>query len=90
MLTRSCNFFRFFVFTYAMDVLNRTSLNEVTSELAERSYRWKQIEMLVGFNIINNSGLAVLESMLYRNQANGRGAGLRSEFLLTLLSLNEF
>lgn len=63
-----------------MDVLNRTSLNEVTSELAERSYRWKQIEMLVGFNIINNSGLAVLESMLYRNQANGRGAGLRSEF----------
>ncbi|XP_046665281.1 stromal interaction molecule homolog isoform X5 [Homalodisca vitripennis] len=56
----------------------RTSLNEVTQELAERCHRWKQIELLLGFNIINNSGLAVLESLLYRNQANGRGAGLRS------------
>jgi len=56
----------------------KTALNEVTAELAERCHRWKQIEMLVGFNIINNSGLSVLESLLYRNQANGRGAGLRS------------
>uniref|UniRef100_A0A1B6C0H7 SAM domain-containing protein n=1 Tax=Clastoptera arizonana TaxID=38151 RepID=A0A1B6C0H7_9HEMI len=56
----------------------RTSLNEVTQELAERCHRWKQIELLCGFNIINNSGLAVLETLLYRGTANGRGAGLRS------------
>lgn len=55
----------------------RTSLNEVTQELAERVHRWKQIEMMCGFNIINNSGLAVLESVLYRNAANGRGIGLK-------------
>ncbi|KAL1110334.1 hypothetical protein AAG570_007867 [Ranatra chinensis] len=51
----------------------RTSLNEVTQELAERVHRWKQIEMLCGFNIINNSGLAVLESVLYKSSSNGRG-----------------
>nr|XP_018907869.1 PREDICTED: stromal interaction molecule homolog isoform X2 [Bemisia tabaci] len=56
----------------------RTSLNEVTQELAERVHRWKQIELLCGFNIINNSGLAYLENMLYRNVANGRGFSLRS------------
>ncbi|KAK6625820.1 hypothetical protein RUM43_006119 [Polyplax serrata] len=51
----------------------RTSLNEVTSELQERVYRWKQIELLCGFNIINNNGLSYLESVLYRNTPNGRG-----------------
>ncbi|KAF5274302.1 hypothetical protein FQR65_LT04420 [Abscondita terminalis] len=51
----------------------RTSLNEVTQELQERMYRWKQIEMLCGFNIINNSGLQQLENILYRNTGiNGR------------------
>ncbi|KAK4886802.1 hypothetical protein RN001_003073 [Aquatica leii] len=57
----------------------RTSLNEVTQELQERMYRWKHIEMLCGFNIINNSGLQQLENMLYRNtNINGRGmAGLK-------------
>ncbi|GBP45063.1 Stromal interaction molecule homolog [Eumeta japonica] len=52
----------------------RTALNEVTQELQERMHRWKQIERLCGFNIINNSGLQVLEGMLYRN-VNGRSAG---------------
>ncbi|XP_023719492.1 stromal interaction molecule homolog isoform X2 [Cryptotermes secundus] len=51
----------------------RTSLNEVTQELQERVHRWKQIELLCGFNIINNSGLQYLESVLYRGTANGRG-----------------
>lgn len=55
----------------------RTSLNEVTHELAERVHRWKQIELMCGFNIINNSGLAVLENLLYRGTANGRSVGLR-------------
>lgn len=54
----------------------RTSLNEVTQELQERVHRWKQIEMLCGFSIINNSGLQSLENTLYRN-ANGRMFSLR-------------
>ncbi|XP_026736183.1 stromal interaction molecule homolog isoform X3 [Trichoplusia ni] len=52
----------------------RTALNEVTQELQERMHRWKQIERLCGFNIINNNGLQYLETALYRN-ANGRPIG---------------
>ncbi|KAG8235495.1 hypothetical protein J437_LFUL015722 [Ladona fulva] len=56
----------------------RTSLNEVTQELQERVYRWKQMELLCGFSIINNPGLTYLESMLYRGMTNGRPtAGMR-------------
>ncbi|KAI4499603.1 hypothetical protein M0802_005173 [Mischocyttarus mexicanus] len=55
----------------------RTALNEVTVELQERVHRWKQIELLCGFNIINNNGLNYLETMLYRGASNGRGFGLR-------------
>lgn len=58
----------------------RTALNEVTAELQERVYRWKQIELLCGFNIINNNGLTYLENMLSRGAPNGRGLGLRGEF----------
>jgi stromal interaction molecule 1 len=54
----------------------RTALNEVTQELQERVYRWKQIEMLCGFTIINNNGLQFLENSLYRN-ANGRAPPIR-------------
>jgi len=57
----------------------RTSLNEVTQELAERVHRWKQIEILCGFNIINNNGLSHLENILYRNVANGRNFSLRGD-----------
>lgn len=45
----------------------RNSLNEVTNDLQERLHRWKQIESLLGFSIVNNSGIAALENMLYRN-----------------------
>lgn len=55
----------------------RTALNEVTQELAERVHRWKQIENLCGFNVINNKGLGYLESVLYRNSINGRNLGFR-------------
>ncbi|KAL6259335.1 hypothetical protein P5V15_009250 [Pogonomyrmex californicus] len=55
----------------------RTALNEVTTELKERVHRWKQIELLCGFNIINNNGLNYLETVLYRGTPNGRGLGLR-------------
>ncbi|XP_044737139.1 stromal interaction molecule homolog isoform X2 [Chrysoperla carnea] len=49
----------------------RTSLNEVTQELQERVHRWKQIELLCGFSIINNSGLTNLENMLYNKYGPG-------------------
>ncbi|XP_022823823.1 stromal interaction molecule homolog isoform X2 [Spodoptera litura] len=52
----------------------RTALNEVTQELQERMHRWKQIERMCGFNIINNNGLQYLETALYRS-ANGRPTG---------------
>ncbi|XP_063979782.1 stromal interaction molecule homolog [Diachasmimorpha longicaudata] len=55
----------------------RTALNEVTAELQERVHRWKQIELLCGFNIINNNGLNYLETILYRGAPNGRSLGLR-------------
>jgi stromal interaction molecule 1 len=51
----------------------RTSLNEVIEELHERVHRWKQIELLCGFHITNNSGLQYLESVLYRGTGNSRG-----------------
>ncbi|CAH1393437.1 unnamed protein product [Nezara viridula] len=55
----------------------RTSLNEVTQELAERVHRWKKIERICGFNIVNNRGLTVLESELYKGSTNGRSLGLK-------------
>ncbi|XP_054001160.1 stromal interaction molecule homolog isoform X2 [Hylaeus anthracinus] len=55
----------------------RTALNEVTAELQERVHRWKQIELLCGFNVINNNGLSYLETVLYRGTPNGRSLGLR-------------
>lgn len=36
------------------------------------------MEMLCGFNIINNNGFNFLENVLYRN-VNGRGIGFRGE-----------
>nr|CAH7722133.1 unnamed protein product [Callosobruchus chinensis] len=54
---------------------------EVTQELQERAHRWKQIEMLCGFSIINNNGYAFLENALYRG-GNGRG-GLRGRMSST-------
>uniref|UniRef100_A0A1L8DPZ0 Putative conserved secreted mucin n=2 Tax=Nyssomyia neivai TaxID=330878 RepID=A0A1L8DPZ0_9DIPT len=43
----------------------RNALGEVTHELQERMHRWKQIEQLLGFGIVNNNGLPYLESILY-------------------------
>ncbi|KAL7293841.1 hypothetical protein TKK_0012898 [Trichogramma kaykai] len=55
----------------------RTALNEVTAELQERVHRWKQIELLCGFNIINNNGMNYLENLLYRGGSNGRSVGMK-------------
>lgn len=56
----------------------RTLLNEVTQELAERVHRWKKIEALCGFNIINNRGLDALATELYKG-VNGRGLSIKSK-----------
>ncbi|CAO1379185.1 unnamed protein product [Diamesa tonsa] len=45
----------------------RTSLSEVTNELQERLHRWKQVETLLGCNIVNNNGISFLENILYRS-----------------------
>lgn len=39
----------------------------MTNELQERLHRWKQIETLLGCQIVNNNGIAYLENMLYRS-----------------------
>lgn len=45
----------------------RNSLSEVTNEFQERLHRWKQVESLLGCQIVNNNGIAYLENMLYRS-----------------------
>lgn len=42
----------------------RQALSEVTAALRERLHRWHQIEMLCGFQIVNNPGLHVLMTSL--------------------------
>uniref|UniRef100_A0A336MNK6 CSON001709 protein n=1 Tax=Culicoides sonorensis TaxID=179676 RepID=A0A336MNK6_CULSO len=48
----------------------RNALSEVTSELQERTHRWKQIEQMLGFSIMNNNGISYLENVLYNK--NGK------------------
>uniref|UniRef100_I3JQL4 Stromal interaction molecule 2 n=1 Tax=Oreochromis niloticus TaxID=8128 RepID=I3JQL4_ORENI len=43
----------------------RNALSEVTACLRERLHRWQQIELLCGFPIIRNPGLAKLTAQLY-------------------------
>ncbi|XP_077155057.1 stromal interaction molecule 1 isoform X3 [Ranitomeya variabilis] len=42
----------------------KQALSEVTAALRERLHRWQQIEMLCGFQIVNNPGLLVLMTSL--------------------------
>lgn len=51
----------------------RHALSDVTNDLQERMYRWKQIEQLLGFSIVNNNGLVHLENLLY-NRNGGSGS----------------
>ncbi|XP_062538198.1 stromal interaction molecule homolog isoform X2 [Armigeres subalbatus] len=55
----------------------RNALNDVTNDLQERMHRWKNIETLLGFSIVNNNGLAYLENLLY-NRNSGGGKSYRS------------
>lgn len=51
----------------------RHALSDVTNDLQERMYRWKQIEQLLGFSVVNNNGLVHLENLLY-NRNGGSGS----------------
>ena len=42
----------------------RQALSEVTAALRERLHRWQQIELLCGFQIVNNPGIHTLASAL--------------------------
>ncbi|XP_077558810.1 stromal interaction molecule isoform X6 [Haemaphysalis longicornis] len=50
----------------------KAALSEVTKDLQERLQRWKQIERLCGFSIVNNQGLGSLEAMLRGSFLNGK------------------
>ena len=50
----------------------RNALGEVTNELQERLHRWKQIESMLGFSIVNNNGLAYLETVLYNRNGSSK------------------
>ena len=41
----------------------KTALMELTQDLAERSQRWRQIEMLTGVSIVNNPGIQTLQRL---------------------------
>lgn len=49
----------------------KAALCEITKDLQERLYRWRQIEMLCGFPIVHNPGLLYLETVLKSHNING-------------------
>ena len=53
----------------------KESLAEVTKDLQERLYRWKQIEQICNFSIQTNKGEGFLQSELYKQLISGGGGG---------------
>lgn len=51
----------------------KSAMMELTQDLAERSQRWRQIEMLTGVGIVNNPGLGVLQRLVRHVGAGNRG-----------------
>jgi len=51
----------------------KSAMTELTQDLAERSQRWRQIEMLTGVSIVNNPGLGVLQRLVRHVGAGNRG-----------------
>lgn len=47
-----------------MNLVFRQALSEVTAALRERLHRWHQIELLCGFQIVNNPGIHTLVTAL--------------------------
>ncbi|CAN8006268.1 unnamed protein product [Ixodes hexagonus] len=58
----------------------KAALSEVTKDLQERLQRWKQIERLCCFSIVNNQGLGHLETMLRGSFLNGSTATLQHSY----------
>ncbi|EDS32313.1 conserved hypothetical protein [Culex quinquefasciatus] len=58
----------------------RHALNDVTNDLQERMYRWKQIEQLLGFSVVNNNGLVHLENLLYNRNGGSGSKSYRCEW----------
>lgn len=52
-------------------VAAKGALSEVTKDLHERLTRWRQIEKLAGFDIVNNPGLESLQSSLVISSLTG-------------------
>ncbi|XP_075737447.1 stromal interaction molecule isoform X6 [Rhipicephalus microplus] len=52
----------------------KAALSEVTKDLQERLHRWKQIERLCGFSIVNNQGLGPLENILRGKKMSRSGS----------------
>ena len=50
--------------THFLSSLSRQALSEVTAALRERLHRWQQIEILCGFQIVNNPGIHSLVAAL--------------------------
>lgn len=50
----------------------RNALSEVTNELQERMHRWKQMESILGFSILNNNGIPYLENILYNRNGSAK------------------
>ena len=55
----------------------KAALSEVTRDLTERLLRWRSIEQLCGFNVVNNRGLDQLQSSLIANHLlSGPGSSM--------------
>ena len=50
--------------SHFLSSLSRQALSEVTAALRERLHRWQQIEILCGFQIVNNPGIHSLVAAL--------------------------
>ncbi|XP_072317830.1 stromal interaction molecule 1a isoform X2 [Eucyclogobius newberryi] len=61
----------------------KQALGEVTAALRERLHRWQQIEILTGFNIVNNPGLPSLASALNLDTSFVGGRATPQHFIMT-------
>ncbi|XP_051963246.1 stromal interaction molecule 1-like isoform X4 [Xyrauchen texanus] len=59
----------------------KQALGEVTAALRERLHRWQQIEILTGFNLVNNPGLPSLASALNLDPSFMGGRGTPQHFM---------
>ncbi|XP_054469986.1 stromal interaction molecule 1a isoform X1 [Anoplopoma fimbria] len=61
----------------------KQALGEVTAALRERLHRWQQIEILMGFTIVNNPGLPSLASSLNLDSSFMGGRATPQHFIMS-------